>query len=431
MGQCSQFAGALRRALCGNVLVLGIVSFFTDVGSEMVYPLLPAFFAGLVPTGLAAVYVGLMDGIAESTSSLLKVYAGHLSDRLHTRKPLALAGYALSSLVRPLNALAGVGWHIVALRFMDRVGKGFRTAPRDALLSETVDDDVRGLAFSIHRLMDHAGAVVGPLVATGLLYATLGAATLWQQGSEGAAPSSAEMGALRIVFALSLLPGVVATLALWRWVSDAPAPIGAVNGGRENQRPSLPRRFYVFLGAVVLFTLGNSSDLFIIFYAQTRFGLGLGWVIGLWVLLHLSKALFSMPGGRLSDLYGRRRAIITGWVLYVAVYVTLPLVGALPVFCALLVVYGVYYGLTEGAERALVADAVAPDARGTAYGVYHGAVGLAALPASLLFGVFWAVLGPQTAFLIGASLAAGAVGVLVIGSSGNVSGDDGGATPTA
>ncbi len=408
----------IKRAVRGNVLVLGIVSFFTDVGSEMVYPLLPAFFAGLVPTGLAAVYVGLMDGIAESTSSLLKIYAGGLSDRIRARKPVALAGYALSSLARPFNALAGVGWHVVALRFVDRVGKGFRSAPRDALLSETVDDDIRGVAFSVHRLMDHAGAIVGPLVATALLYAALGTAVLWHHGGDDAVPGADEMHALRTVFALSLVPGLAATLALWRWVKDAPPRVRPAED--DGQPATLPRRFYVFLAAVTLFTLGNSSDLFLVFYAQTRFGLGLGWVIALWIVLHLSKMVFSVPGGRLSDLYGRRRAIAAGWVVYVAVYAALPIVGTLPLLCLLLVVYGVYYGLTEGAERALVADAVPPEARGGAYGLYHGAVGLAALPASLLFGVFWAVLGPQTAFLIGASLAAAAVGVLAAGGSGHV-----------
>lgn len=419
----------VKRAVRGNVLVLGIVSFFTDVGSEMVYPLLPAFFAGLVPTGLAAVYVGLMDGIAESTSSLLKIYAGSLSDRIRARKPVALAGYALSSLARPFNALAGVGWHVVALRFVDRVGKGFRSAPRDALLSETVDDDIRGVAFSIHRLMDHAGAIVGPLVATGLLYVSLGTAVLWHHGGEDAVPGADEMHALRTVFAWSLVPGLAATLALWRWVNDVPPRVRPAED--DDGRPAaLPRRFYVFLAAVTLFTLGNSSDLFLVFYAQTRFGLGLGWVIALWIVLHLSKVAFSVPGGRLSDLYGRRRTIVAGWVVYVAVYAAIPWIGALTGFCALLVLYGAYYGLTEGAERALVADAVPPEGRGSAYGLYHGAVGLAALPASLLFGVFWAALGPQTAFLIGASLAAGAVGVLVIGSSGRVSGKGGGTIPT-
>ena len=415
----------VKRAVRGNVLVLGIVSFFTDVGSEMVYPLLPAFFAGLVPTGLAAVYVGLMDGIAESTSSLLKIYAGGLSDRIRARKPVALAGYALSSLARPFNALAGVGWHVVALRFVDRVGKGFRSAPRDALLSETVDDDIRGVAFSIHRLMDHAGAIVGPLVATALLYAALGTAVLWHHGGDDAVPGADEMHALRTVFAWSLAPGLAATLALWRWVKDV-EPRVTETGDDAGQPAALPRRFYVFLAAVTLFTLGNSSDLFLVFYAQTRFGLGLGWVMALWIVLHLSKMVFSVPGGRLSDLYGRRRAIVAGWVVYVAVYATMPWVGAPAAFCALLVLYGAYYGLTEGAERALVADAVPPEARGGAYGLYHGAVGLAALPASLLFGVFWAVLGPQTAFLIGASLAAVAVGVLAASGSSHVPREGGG-----
>jgi MFS family permease len=210
----------IRRAIKGNILFLGLVSFFTDLSSEMIYPLLPVFFTGLVPPAWAAIYIGLMDGIAESTSSLLKIYAGNLSDKFGSRKPLALGGYAISSLARPLMAIAMVGWHVVALRFFDRIGKGIRTSPRDALLSDSVDCDVRGLAFSFHRMMDHAGAVGGPLLATLFLYLTLGSNILWQKG--GGAATADEMHALRIVFAIALIPGLAATITIWRWVKDTP-----------------------------------------------------------------------------------------------------------------------------------------------------------------------------------------------------------------
>jgi MFS family permease len=404
----------IRRAIKGNILFLGLVSFFTDLSSEMIYPLLPVFFTGLVPPAWAAIYIGLMDGIAESTSSLLKIYAGNLSDKFGSRKPLALGGYAISSLARPLMAIAMVGWHVVALRFFDRIGKGIRTSPRDALLSESVDCDVRGLAFSFHRMMDHAGAVGGPLLATLFLYLTLGSNILWQKG--GGAATADEMHALRIVFAIALIPGLAATITIWRWVKDTPLKARPVDScePKLRQASKLPSGFYVFLGAVVLFTLGNSSDLFLIFFAQTRFGLGLGWVIALWILLHVSKIIFSLPGGRFSDKKGRRLAIIYGWLIYVAVYVAIPFSSSIWMICALLFIYGAYYGMTEGAERALVADLVESSMRGRAYGLFHGAVGLAALPASLLFGLFWSQLGPTKAFLIGASLAASAVIVLSI-----------------
>lgn len=378
----------------------------------MIYPLLPVFFTGLVSPAAAAIYIGLMDGVAESTSSILKIYSGRLSDKLGVRKPLALAGYGLSSLARPLMALAAAGWHVVALRFLDRVGKGVRTSPRDALLSESVPNDVRGLAFSFHRAMDHAGAICGPLAAMLILYFTLGKNLIWQQGNGVANPE--EMQALRWLFAIALLPGIAATTALWRWVKDS-AGTGATGVKSADQSAtSLPKRFYLFLVAVTLFTLGNSSDLFLIFYAITRYELGLGWVLLLWVILHLSKIIFSLPGGWLSDRAGRRVAISLGWLVYVGVYVAMPYASTLWMTGGLLVIYGAYYGMTEGAERALIADFVSPERRGKAYGYYHGAVGLAALPASLLFGVLWAAIGPQIAFGIGAGLAAGALVILTV-----------------
>lgn len=405
-----------KQVFHGNVLAFGLVSFLTDISSEMIYPLLPAFFSGLVPPAAVSVYIGLMEGLAESTASLLKFYAGRLSDCLNRRKPVALVGYAISSAVRPFTAIAATAWQVVTLRLVDRIGKGIRTAPRDALLSESVSADVRGRAFSFHRLMDHAGAVTGPLLAIGFLYLMLGHSMLWQHGNSGA--DLREMVALRWLFALAALPGLGATICLWRLVQEKPRPGRAQHAGKEGlplPKSKLPPRFFFFMIAVIVFTLGNSSDLFLIYYAQTRFGLGLGWMITLWVLLHLSKIAFSLPGGWLADRVGRRAAIIAGWVIYAAVYIATPFASSLWTVCVLLLFYGLYYGMTEGAERAFVADFAAAENRGTAYGWYHGAVGLAALPASILFGVFWARLGPKAAFLIGASLAAGAL-LLLIGS---------------
>jgi MFS family permease len=260
--------------------------------------------------------------------------------------------------------------------------------------------------------MDHTGAVLGPVFALIFLYSVLGRTILWQQG--GGAATSEEMQAMRWLFAIAILPGIAATFVLWKWVTESyqkpiptddalnKIPASAIKGHFSS-------RFYIFLTAVILFTLGNSSDLFLIFYIQTRFGLGLGWVIALWVLMHISKIIFSLPGGRFSDRVGRRAGIIIGWVIYIAVYAAMPFASGLWVACALLVVYGAYYGMTEGGQLALVADFVPAQLRGRAYGLYHGAVGIAALPASLMFGVFWAELGPKTAFLIGASLAAAAL----------------------
>ena len=404
------------QAVQGNVMMLGVVSFFTDVSSEMIYPLLPVFFTGLVPAATAALYVGLMDGIAESVSSLFKIFSGRLSDTLDQRKSIAVAGYGISTLCRPLMALATGGWHVVALRFGDRVGKGIRTPARDALISESTGSGTRGLAFSFHRAMDHAGAVTGPLLAAAILYAFLGD-QLWLGHFTTA--TAREIQALRWLFGLALIPGLAAMLTITTRVADVAGkgrrPTAEFKAPSDAAVSRLPARFYLYLAAVTLFALGNSSDLFILFYAKTRFDLGLGPLLALWVVLHISKIVFSLPGGICSDKYGRRVVIAAGWIVYVGVYAGLAVASNIRVLWALIVVYGIYYGMTEGAERALVADFVPARQLGKAYGLYHGAVGLAALPASLLFGVFWMKLGPQVAFTIGASLAGAATLLLTVG----------------
>ncbi len=254
--------GAWKAAFQGNIFALGLVSFLTDLSSEMIYPLLPVFFSGIVPPAAVAFYIGLMESLAESTASLLKYYAGHLSDRCSRRKPLALAGYACSSVIRPLTSLAAAGWQVVFFRLGDRVGKGVRTAPRDALLSESAPTWALGRAFSFHRLMDHAGAVAGPLVAAFFLNLMLGRTLLWHRGIEGAGPG--EMTAMRWLFAAAVVPGLAATLSLWLLVREKPRGGGsqiAFNRRPLRRKSKLPSRFYFFLLAVALFTLGNSSDL--------------------------------------------------------------------------------------------------------------------------------------------------------------------------
>ncbi|MBI3926079.1 MAG: MFS transporter [Armatimonadetes bacterium] len=371
----------------------------------MMNPLLPVFVAGLVPLSLAPVYVGLMEGIAEFTASLLKLYSGRISDRLRRRKSLVVLGYGLSSVARPAVALAAAGWQVILLKFVDRTGKGLRTSPRDALIGDSVDPSARGLAFSFHRGMDHLGAVLGPLAAMALLLATL--------GQPGAAPeprpSPSEMEVLRFIFAVALVPGLLATLALILCVREV-APVEAPSSdGRE--RP-LDRGFYGFVTAASVFALGNSSDMFLMLWARTGFGFSLLQIAALWVALHLSKVIFSLPGGLLSDRVGRRPLILGGWMLYALVYLGLAVADRSWHLWVLLVIYGAYYGLAEGAEKALVTDLVPGSERGRAFGIYHAAVGLAALPASLLFGIFWAWLGAARAFGIGAVLAAVAMVLL-------------------
>jgi MFS family permease len=406
----TQTSNRWRSVVRGNVLMMGFVSLFTDFSSEMMNPLLPIFIAGLVPLGLAPVYVGLMEGVAETTASLLKMISGRVSDALGKRKAIVVLGYGISTLLRPAMALAGGGWQVVLMKLGDRVGKGLRTAPRDALIGDAVGPEVRGLAFSFHRAMDHTGAVLGPLAAFGLLYGLLGS-DLWTRTT--LAPTGAEMAALRWLFGIALVPGLLAMLTLVGKVREiAPHQMHAVTADRANGK--LSGQFYVFVGIVTLFALGNSSDMFLLLYAQTKFGLSLAALVGLWIVLHLSKIVWSIPGGLLSDRLGRRPLIVTGWIVYALVYLGMALATRQWHFWALFVVYGIYYGMCEGVEKALVTDFVPSAHRGRAFGIYHGAIGFAALPASLLFGVFWKEIGPSWAFGIGAGLAGVAALLLLV-----------------
>ncbi len=408
----------LADMLGGNVLMLGVVSFFTDVSSEMIYPLIPAFLAGLTTPQQAALYLGVMDGIAESTSSLLKIASGRLSDRIRSRKGLAVLGYSISTFTKPFMSLATAGWHVIVLRFLDRAGKGIRTAPRDALISTSVKPSRWGLAFAFHRAMDHAGAVCGPLASALLLYPILGYA-IWHGGREVA--TAEEMEAMRWLFALAVVPGLCAVVTLAAKVKEIPWPAtpAPMDGAHEPPGRRLPGRYYLYLASVGLFTLGNSSDLFLILYAKTTLGAGLGSMLAMWMALNLSKIAFSLPGGTLADRLGRPQSIVLGWFVYTVVYAGIATAGPSPGwFWMLVVLYGAYYGLTEGAERALVAEMAGEGERGKAYGLYHGVVGLASLPASLVFGLFWMARGARTAFLVGAALAGLATLLLLLTVSG-------------
>ena len=406
-----------RAAIRGNVLAVGLVSLFTDFSSEMMYPLLPVFFTGLVGAGYDMLYVAFMAGLAEATASVLKLFSGRISDRLGKRKALVAVGYGISTIARPLISLATAGWHVIALRVTDRVGKGIRTSPRDALIGDAIPASQRGLAFSFHRAMDHAGSILGPVVGVLILYFILGEA-VWRGSIER--PSAGQMTAMRWLFAIALLPGLLAMVTIFGKVREM-AP-------RPSERPAeakpfdawrrLPRRFYAYVGAVGLFSLGNSSDLFLVLYGMKLFNMGLAGMIGLWVALHVSKIVFSFPGGVLSDKLGRRPIIVAGWSMYALVYAGLAFVGAYGQewhFWALILAYGFYYGMSEGVEKAVVADFVPDSAqRGTAYGVYHAAEGIAKLPASIMLGLFWYTIGPVWAFGFGAALAGAAAVLLLI-----------------
>lgn len=367
--------------LSRNVVALGLVSMLTDVSSEMIYPLLPLFLTNVL--GAGQTFVGLMEGIAESAASLTKLLSGWLSDRLGRRKWLVVAGYALSTVARPLVALALAPWHVLIVRFTDRLGKGLRTSPRDALIAASTDVAIRGRAYGFHRSMDHLGAVGGPALAFALLL-ILG-------------------DRLRTLFLLAAIPGILSVFILILQVRETPvggAAIFKATPGVWRPNGQLTR----FLLVVTLFTLGNSSDAFLLLRAQ-EVGIAAAHLPLLWMFFSLVKAMTGLPGGILSDLRGRRGAIIAGWLVYALAYLGFGVAGQPWHIWVLLGFYGLYFGLTEGGERALIADLVPQDRQASAFGLFHFCVGIAALPSSLLMGYLYQTHGAGPAFTVGAGLA--------------------------
>ncbi|HEX9565349.1 MAG TPA: MFS transporter [Gemmatimonadaceae bacterium] len=365
-----------------TVIALGAVSLLTDASSEMIYPLLPVFLTTVLGAGPIA--IGAIEGAAESVAALLKLASGWWSDRLPRRKPLVVAGYGLASIARPLIGLAQSVPQVAAIRLIDRVGKGIRGSPRDALIADAVDSGMRGRAFGFHRAGDHLGAVIGPVVAWALLS--------WGGLS------------LRTVFLLAGVPAALAVVTLLVGVRESARPSRAVEARPGLSRGGLGRRFWAYLGVLLVFTLGNSTDALLILRAM-ELGVSQAFVLLLWAMLHVVKSAASTPGGVLSDRVGRRPLIIGGWMVYALVY--LGFAGATQAWhaWALFAVYGVYFGMTEGVEKALVADLVPAGVRGTAFGWYNLTIGLAAFPASLIFGALWQVFGAPVAFTTGAALA--------------------------
>lgn len=391
------------RGLPRNVWVVTATSFLTDVSSEMIVHLLPLFLANVL--GVRTNVIGLIEGVAETTASLLKVFSGWLSDRLGDRKWLTVAGYSLSTLAKPFLVVANTWGAVLAVRFADRVGKGIRTAPRDALVADSIDAKRRGLAFGLHRAGDTAGAMFGLLIALGVVYALQGADLTLQRPT------------FQTIVLISIVPAVLAVLVLV--VGARNVPVTSQRGRPRLSLAGFDPRFKRFLLVMVLFTLGNSSDAFLVLRAQSL-GLSVAGVMGVLVLFNLVYALISTPAGALSDRIGRRKVIVGGWLAYAAIYLGFGLAGAAWQIWALFALYGIYYGLAEGAGKALVADVVAPAQRGTAYGVYNAAIGLAAFPASLIAGLLWqglggwAGFGPSAPFLFGAGMALLAVVLLVV-----------------
>lgn len=365
-----------------NILFLGLVSFFNDFASDMIYPLLPLFLTTVLKAGAAS--IGVIEGVAETTASLLKFFSGYWSDKYRRRKPIFASGYALSNTVRPLMGLAGSWWHVLLLRFSDRIGKGIRTAPRDALMADSAGKGKRGLVFGFQRAMDNAGAIMGPLAAALLL-------PLLHDD-------------LRTLFFLSAIPGALALILVFFFVREVRPKKSAARLSIRDGLAGVDPNFRYYLVVVLLFTLGNSSDAFLLLRASSA-GIPAALIPILWMVLHIVKTVTGIPGGYISDKIGRKKVIISGWVVYAAIYVAFAFVTTSTGIWILFGLYGIYFGLTEGAERALVADLVGEDRRGTAYGLFNLTVGIGALPSSIVFGIIWQYAGFGYAFIMGAGFA--------------------------
>jgi MFS family permease len=383
---------ARYKNLSGNVFALSFVSLLNDTSSEIIYPLLPAFLA--LTLGASPFAIGLIEGFAESVAALLKLFSGYLSDKFNNRKLPVFIGYALASLTRPLLSFVGSWQQVLAVRVTDRVGKGIRGTPRDALLADSVPPEKRGLAFGFNRAADHLGAVIGPICAFVLL------------SFLASNPDNPTAQDYRQVFLFASIPVALGLFVIVFFVKETPHENLSANGAITPIKLSLKEfnpNYKRFLFVIALFTLSNSTDAFLLLRAEQS-GIPVAVLPLLWMALHFSKVVFSLIGGDLSDRIGRKTLIFSGWIVYALVYAGFAFVGSAWQAWALFIIYGVYFGLTEGVEKALVADLVSPEKRGTAYGFYNLAFSITVFPASLIFGALWTQFGAPTAFLISAMI---------------------------
>lgn len=415
-----------KTRITRNVLALGIVSLFTDAASEMIYPLVPIFVTLL---GSSPLILGVIEGVAETTAAMIKLISGIISDKVGKRKVLVLLGYGISTLVRPFTGVVSAAWQIVFIRLIDRVGKGIRTAPRDALIASSVNENIRGKAYGFHRAMDHAGAVIGPLLAIATLIVLILVFNMRET-----------MPILRWAFLLSIFPGLFALLTILFFVREKGVP--ARSTALSFSIKLFDKNFITYLSIITLFTLGNSSDAFLLFRVQDalhhsealntiiyatpiigdmvrNFGdveaqkqlIDILFVPMVWAYFHIIKVVFSTHLGALSDKIGRKILITSGWGIYAFVYFFFAFLDRLPYFLQIVITfvlfsfYALYYAFTEGAEKAFIADLVKPELRGSAFGLYNFAIGLSALPASVLFGFLYKHFGAMTAFGTGAIIA--------------------------
>ena len=377
-----------------NVFFLGIVSLLTDISSEMIFTLVPLFLCNVL--GAATTIVGLVGGLSESADAIFRIFSGWFSDRIGKRKLLAVLGYSISTVTKPFMYVATSWGMVLGIRFGDRVGKGVRTSSRDALIADSVPAAERGKGFGFHRAMDTSGAVLGLAIAAIIIYLVQGVG--WQLSLE----------TYQWIVLVGVIPAVLAVLVLLIFVRERRRQplqnIPAHLSTSTKPTGSSDARFKIFLAIMAVFTLGNSSDFFVILRAQNM-EVPLIQVMLMLVLFNVTYAVTSLPAGMLSDKVGRQRVIILGWFIYALVYLGFALASNIWQVWLLFACYGIYYGIVEGVARAFVADLITEEKRGTAYGLYHGVVGLTLLPASLIAGWLWDTVNPAAPFYFGAGLA--------------------------
>jgi len=377
-----------------NVWAVGFTSFFMDISSEMVINILPLFLSNVL--GVQTSIIGLIEGVAEATASILKLFSGWLSDKLGSRKWLAVVGYALSTLSKPFFYIANTWGLVASVRWADRIGKGIRTAPRDALVADSTTKETRGIAFGFNRAMDKAGAMLGLLIAALVVWLTQ------------ANTVDLSRNTFKTIVLISLVPAVLAVISLALGARDV-----EITGQREAPKFSLRsmgKPFIIFLVIVSIFTLGNSSDGFLVLRAQ-NLGVSVTGILVMLAVFNLVIAAIATPAGSLSDRIGRRRLIVGGWLLYALVYFGFALADNAWQIWLLYLAYGLYFGMAFGTANAMVADLVPENMRGTAYGTYHAVIGLLAFPSSFIAGILWegvgswAGFGPSAPFFFGGAMA--------------------------